>query len=127
MLEDLRVQYVEVNARSRWYASQTWQVPFAYIALVGLMAGSFKGENDLIALGVALKTAALLGLFVVIHLIVISWRIRELVKDLNDIERALSLPARSKNIIWIHGSMIMFLVASLIIFYMAGLHFANPA
>lgn len=30
------VQYEQLNQRSRWYSSQLWYVPFAYVGLVGL-------------------------------------------------------------------------------------------
>ncbi len=125
MSEELRLQYTEVNAKSRWYASQTWQVPFAYIALVGLMAGSFKDDNNLTTLGLALKVSAFLGIPIIIHLIAISIRIKDLVGDLNRIEEDLSLPSRSKNIVWIHGSVIIFFIVSLIIFYLAGCYFGQ--
>lgn len=85
MSDAVRLQYSAVNIRSRWYASQAWQVPFAYLALVDLMAGAFKGESDLANLPMVLKISSLLGAVVVIHPLVISWRISDFVKDLNAI------------------------------------------
>jgi hypothetical protein len=35
--ESLRIQLSELNQRSRMYATQMWQVPFAYLGVVGIM------------------------------------------------------------------------------------------
>jgi hypothetical protein len=124
MDENLRLQYTEINVRSRWYASQAWQVPFAYIALIGLMAGGFKDDKE--ALSLVLSISASIGTIVVIHLLFISWRISELVKDLNNIEKELGQPGKSKNIWGIHGSMLVFLVVALCVVYLASCYIVTP-
>ena len=37
--ETLRTQLEILNARSRWYASQMWHMPFAYFGITGVAVG----------------------------------------------------------------------------------------
>ena len=54
MNDDLRsTRYVQLNERSRWYTSQLWYVPFAYLGLVGL------GLKEILALDPLPKLFAL--------------------------------------------------------------------
>ena len=54
-----KVQYEQLNQRSRWYASQLWYVPFAYLGLIGV------GLEKILTLPQPLKSIALvfLGIF----------------------------------------------------------------
>jgi hypothetical protein len=39
-------QLTELNQRGRWYSSQLWQVPFAYLGLTGLAVANATGKNS---------------------------------------------------------------------------------
>lgn len=116
--EDLRAQYVELNTRSRWYASQAWQVPFAYIGLSALLLAPFV--KDHLYLGITLILAALLGILVVIHLFGIFERIKATVNGMNTLEESLGLPSRSEYKSMIHGSMLILLILVLVAFLIIG-------
>lgn len=46
--ENRRTQLSELNSRARTYASQLWQVPFGYLALVGVLLTQLNSQSSLL-------------------------------------------------------------------------------
>ncbi|OUR74235.1 hypothetical protein A9Q78_01120 [Methylophaga sp. 41_12_T18] len=89
--ESLRIQLTELNNRSRWYSSQLWQIPFAFISLVGLLIGNIATKfPDL--LHFTFLTVGLFGILVLIHMNGIMNGERRAVENLKKIEAALQIP-----------------------------------
>ena len=65
--ESLRTQLSELNTRSRAYTAQLWQVPFAYIGILGVVLAQVadKGAGTLAA---TLLCGGILGTAVIIHM-----------------------------------------------------------
>lgn len=82
----LVAQLQQLNERSRWYATRTWQVPFIYIGLIGAVSGwSTKPDS--------LTWAALLlaGVFSCGLLVQMQCAIRDVVAHIRCVERHLAL------------------------------------
>jgi hypothetical protein len=62
--EDLRTQLTELNNRARAYASQLWQVPFAYIAFAAILLTQSEGAR----FRVGLLLICVVGIAVLIHM-----------------------------------------------------------
>jgi len=93
--ETLRVQLVELNNRSRWYSSQLWQLPFAFLGVTGLSIATFIDKKPLF-LALALFICSIFGLCICIHLRGILDGEKRAVQDLQDIENLLKLPKSTK-------------------------------
>jgi hypothetical protein len=91
-LEALRVQLTELNNRGRWYSSQLWQVPFAYLALVGV-ALTADLHAGLPALSSRFIAVAALGLAVTWHMFGMINGERRAVTNLQEVEAALQIPS----------------------------------
>ncbi|MEW8385338.1 MAG: hypothetical protein AB2704_26055 [Candidatus Thiodiazotropha taylori] len=90
-LEALRVQLTELNNRGRWYSSQLWQVPFAYLGITGLLLSQIKlAETQTFILIVV--SVAFLGAFVIAHMNGIADGEKRAVKDLQNTETSLGIP-----------------------------------
>jgi hypothetical protein len=91
-LETLRTQLKELNTRSRWYTTQLWQVPIAFIGIVGITVSRLPDETMrrpvLIILG-------LLGIAVLIHMYNCHNRTQRTVQALARIEESLGLEDRA--------------------------------
>src|SRR5579859_6918229 len=77
--DSLRLQLTELNNRSPWYASQLWQVPFAYLGLTGaaIIAGLDKSTKYLPSIFIA---CSIFGLCVAIHVHGVTDGIKRAVK-----------------------------------------------
>ena len=95
----LRVQLSEANQRSRMYAQRFWQLPFAYISVVGI-ALAVAGESDpkLIFLGAI--TLCLMGLLIFWIMIGTFRAIDKSVEVIMQTEDALGLPISVKKHHW---------------------------
>lgn len=95
----LRVQLSETNQRSRMYAQRFWQLPFAYISVVGI-ALAVAGESDpkLIFLGAI--TLCLMGLLIFWIMIGTFRAIDKSVEVIMQTEDALGLPISVKKHHW---------------------------
>ena len=114
----LRIQLQELNQRSRLYASQFWQVPFAYFAIIGVALSSRK----LIYSQPIAFVAALLGILVLWHMGVVLNNCSTAVRKLQKVEEGLHFPekARARNV-WTDD---IPLFAAVIIVVIALLHVA---
>lgn len=94
--EDLRVQYVELNNRSRWYTSQAWQIPFAYLAIVNVTIGVVVAKEEK-WLAIALFALAFIGVFVAVQSYLTIEGIRRAVDGMQKLEDQLALPWKAQN------------------------------
>lgn len=91
VLLSLRVQLTELNNRSRWYSSQLWQLPFAYLGVTGLLFGGVAG-GGLFEWLILCLVVFLSGPFVIEHMANIADGERRAVKNLIAVEEKLGLP-----------------------------------
>jgi len=90
-LDSLRVQLTELNNRARWYSSQLWQVPFAYLGVTGVLLSQMgcKSPTNWLLMSTAI---AILGVFVIVHMNGIADGERRAVENLQAAEGALDIP-----------------------------------
>lgn len=88
--ESLRVQFSELNIRSRWYSSQLWQLPLAYLTLTGAGAVSID-TRDARELAIAFIGFAALGILLSVHLIGMRDGEARAIRALRDVEDSLKL------------------------------------
>jgi len=89
--ETLRTQLSEANQRSRMYAQRFWQLPFAYISVVGItLAAADKSDPKFIRLGAI--TLCLMGVFIFWIMIGTFRAIDKSVKVIEKTESDLGLP-----------------------------------
>ncbi|MBI5196579.1 MAG: hypothetical protein HZA10_09670 [Nitrospirae bacterium] len=94
--EALRVQLSELNNRSRWYSAELWQIPFVYLGLTGLTIVQVADKTPK-HLGLSFITAAVFGVFVIIHMFKIRKHETRAVEHLKKTETALHLPPTAKS------------------------------
>ena len=88
--ESLRVQLTELNNRSRAYTAQIWQVPFAYVGIVGVVLAQLADKDPRVK-AVAMAAAAAFGVPVLIHLTSLANGCRRAVENIRAVERKLYL------------------------------------
>ena len=93
--EILTTQLVELNSRSRWYSSQNWQVPFAYVGIISIFIPTIL-EKKPEWFGWATFFAGILGVLVQIHMFVVLQSIKRVVLNIQAIERTLGLEVTAK-------------------------------
>ncbi len=86
--EALQVQLVQLNERARHYGSRVWQLPFAYIGVVLLVAAQKGLPASLWAL------LAGIGVLIAIQVAQMNAGIRRAVRGINHCERELGLAQR---------------------------------
>jgi len=91
----LERQLSELNNRSRWYASQRWQVPFAYITITALAVAN-SGAKPSIRLTCVLWASAIFGVCVILHWFAMLDGLSRAVRNLQSIERSLSLDVTAR-------------------------------
>jgi len=84
--ETRRTLLSELNERSRWYAAQVWQVPFAYLGIVGLVITQVVDKHS-DQLWLAFIGAGVFGLFVLWHMRDLQDGVRRAVLNLQSLER----------------------------------------
>ncbi len=94
-IEILRSQLSELNTRARWYSSQLWHVPFAYLGVTGVVLGNL-GEKSSYQLSLGLLCAGIFGILVSIHLFGIMDGEKRAVNNLQKVERELRLESTVK-------------------------------
>jgi hypothetical protein len=87
----LSKQLTELNNRARWYSTQLWAVPVAYLGISSVaIAGFLKDVKEY--LWVALLACALIGAFVIWHMQGIRDGEKRAVENLQKLEAQLRLP-----------------------------------
>jgi hypothetical protein len=86
--ESLRAQLIQLNERSRWYSSQAWQIPFAFLSLV-VIAVETTMDKSRITGGSVFLVLFFIGLFVIWHMISVAKGAERAVVSLKKIEREL--------------------------------------
>ena len=89
--DSFRVQLVELNNRSRWYSSQLWQVPMAYLGLTGIFLAN-TGDVGQGFRTIAFLGSAVLGCVVLWHIKRIKADQDRAVRNLQCVEARLLLP-----------------------------------
>jgi hypothetical protein len=84
------VQLTELNNRDCHYTSQSWQVPFAYVSIVGVVLAQVADKKAEVVF-IASACGAAFGLFVLIHLTSLANGIGRAVTNICGVERALQL------------------------------------
>ena len=88
--ESLRVQLAELNGRSRAYTAQIWQIPFAYLGIVGVVLAQVADKTPRITV-IALFAAAVFGVVAFVHLTAMMNGVRRAVEAIVKVERQLKL------------------------------------
>lgn len=89
--DSLLAQFVELNSRSRWYSSQLWQVPFAYLGITGVTTAGLAYSDHKILLPFAFIVAGLFGICVFLHTVGMRDGERRAVENLKNVEKQLNL------------------------------------
>lgn len=89
--ESLRTQLSVLNERSRWYSSQLWQVPFAFLGLGGLAIGAVIGKNNAAVIGWTFVALGCFGIAVIIHMYGMAGGERRAVQNIQKVEEQLHL------------------------------------
>lgn len=113
----LRVQLVELNNRSRWYSSQLWQVPFAYIGIAGIVLASSNSEG----IGWVLLGLCVFGIFVVLHLKYIARAAEYAVRKLEKTEKSLNLEPTVMSRPGTYKPLCLALVGAVVVFLILGI------
>jgi len=99
--ETVREQLAHLNERSRWYSTQLWQIPFAYLGISGVAIASLNEPSPatLVAGGLA---AGMFGALVFWHSCLIKRSECRAIRMLQCIEAQLGLPTcqQAKHFRW---------------------------
>ena len=93
--ESLRLQYAELNNRSRWYGSQLWQLPLAYALFSAVAASSVAGKREA-WLPISFLVIGVIGLLLFLHMRGIYTSQKRAVQHMQKVEDALYLEATVK-------------------------------
>ncbi len=93
--EALSVQLAELNARSRAYTSQIWQVPFAYVGIVGVVLGQMADESSRV-LGSVMLGGGLFGIAVLVHMTAMVDGVKRAVSSIQEVEKKLTLETTAR-------------------------------
>lgn len=88
--DSLRVQLAQLNERSRWYSSQLWQMPFAFLGIVALAVGAVIDQNTTVV-GSTFLAIGGFGIAVFIHILGLADGERRAVLNIQKIEEQLDL------------------------------------
>jgi len=86
-----RTQLSELNIRARAYASQLWQVPFAYLAIAGVLLTQLK--SSLLPLGLLI---CFFGILVLTHMFFVVRFHNKTVNGIIALEKAMGLDGDTK-------------------------------
>jgi hypothetical protein len=88
------IRYEQQNERSRWYSSQLWYVPFAYLALVGIGLEKVQVFNEPLR-GYAFFSLAVFSFAMFVHLCHLKFYERRAVHGLQLLEKEAGNPVVS--------------------------------
>ena len=86
----LCTQLNELNARSRWYSSQGWHVPYAYIGVSSILVGTIADKMPTL-LPWASLFASIFGILTLMHMCKIRKGTKRAVNCLQKVEEELKL------------------------------------
>jgi len=84
-------QHTQLNERARWYSTRLWQVPFAYLAIAGVTAGTLLDKLDHRGTGTIFLILFLFGLATIMHMIGMAIGEYRTVTKLRSVEKKLQL------------------------------------
>jgi hypothetical protein len=112
-------QLTELNNRSRWYSTQLWTVPFAYLGVSAvILNGILRDAGEFLC--PALFACGLIGVFVVWHITKIRDGEKSAVENLEKLEVSLRLARTATD----KGCSLPFFVATVILtasFFLLGI------
>jgi len=116
--DTLRAQLHELNERARWYSSQIWQVPFAFLGIAALVIGMVIEKNDP-AKALAYLVVSGLGIAVLIHVQGLADGEKHAVENIRTIEGQLHLEqtAEYKPDIWKSFPVVVIIVTTACLFF----------
>ena len=126
--DTLRAQLVELNNRGRQYGAQIWQVPFAYVGIVGVVLAQVADKASE-TIYVASLCGALFGVLVFLHLTSMANGTKRAVLNLQDVEAKLGLtPTAQYRPFWYIGPLVgvVLLAVSVCIVLMLRFRFSSP-
>jgi len=88
--DTLRVQLAELNNRGRQYGAQSWQVPFAYVGILGVVLAQVADKGTCV-IRIASICGGLFGSLVLLHLLGMADGSKRAVKAIRDVEKKLYL------------------------------------
>lgn len=88
--ETLRCQLEQLNERARWYATQLWQLPLAFIGLAGVGLGGVIEKNKDYLPGV-FTAIWISGFAILFHMVGLHGGIRRAVRNIRRVEDSLKL------------------------------------
>jgi hypothetical protein len=94
--DSLRAQLSETNARARFYATQIWQVPFAYIAVCGVIAGVGDARDPLWLAAVS-RVCGAIGIPLVVYVLGLWYADLKAVDSILAVEKTLGLEVTVKH------------------------------
>lgn len=97
--ESLRLQLTELNNRSRFYSTELWHVPFAYLGFTSIALAQILSEAKAhMYFGYVCLLFGVIGFFVAVHMRRTRGLEQEAVRRLQGVERALGLPEAERAI-----------------------------
>lgn len=125
--ESLRTQLAELNVRARAYTSQLWQIPFAYIGIVGVALAQVadKGPGVLAA---TFLCGGLFGTAVLIHMTAMLEGTKRAVAHILQVESGLGLEQTARyRPVWHIGPFIGIVLLAVVSSYIgAGYYWCQP-
>lgn len=120
--DTLRVQLQELNERARWYSSQIWQIPFAFLGIAALIIGAAIDKSNTV-LGLASLMVFGLGIAVLTHMHGLADAEKRAVLNIQKIEEQLHLEqtAQYKPRIW--SSFQVTVIFTIVFFLLSGIYF----
>ena len=95
-LDSLRLQLSEVHSRAKLHADRLWQLPFAFLGVVGLSTSLFDRQADSSAIFWLFVLYATFGLFVTGAMFGALEGVRRSLRHMIRIEQELSLETTTK-------------------------------
>jgi len=94
-------QLAELNSRSRWYSTQNWHLPFAYIGVSSVLVGMIADKIPAI-LPWASLFAGILGIFTLAHMCTIQDGIKRAVSAIQFVESELKIKQTAQYKAFVH-------------------------
>lgn len=129
LYDSLRVQLAELNARARAYTKQSWQVPFAYLGIIGvLLVQLAEKKTETLATTAIFIAGAIFGIAVIIHIAAMLEGVSRAVTNIQKVEHQLGLEQTAEyKPVWHIGPLIFVVLLVVIYCSIAGGYFLCKA